>query len=84
MIRKLPNFLMLISLFVLLLGMNTAKAQTDPSLLFAKYDASGNYVWAKSIGGTGSDQGNSLALDGSKTPKYKKLTIIQYLFIIIN
>ena len=53
-------------------------------IFLAKYDASGNYVWAKSMGGTGADLGNSLALDGSKTPKYKKLTIIQYLFIIIN
>lgn len=30
---------------------------------FAKYDASGNYLWAKSLGGGNSDIGNSLCLD---------------------
>jgi uncharacterized membrane protein (UPF0136 family) len=34
-------------------------------LFLAKYDASGNYVWAKRMGGTSTDQGLSLALDGS-------------------
>ncbi len=34
-------------------------------IFLAKYDASGNYVWAKSMGGTGSDIGNSVALDAS-------------------
>ncbi|MCE2835377.1 MAG: SBBP repeat-containing protein, partial [Chitinophagaceae bacterium] len=34
-------------------------------LFIAKYDASGNYVWAKSLGSTQMDGGYSLALDGS-------------------
>jgi hypothetical protein len=33
-------------------------------LFFAKYDASGNYVWAKSIGGLWSDYGRAIAVDG--------------------
>ena len=34
-------------------------------IFIAKYNSSGDYVWAKGIGGTGTDQGTSLALDGS-------------------
>jgi hypothetical protein len=34
-------------------------------IFFAKYDASGNYVYAKRMGGTNSDIGNSIAIDGS-------------------
>ncbi len=34
-------------------------------IFIAKLDASGNYLWAKNIGGTGSDQGTSIALDSS-------------------
>jgi hypothetical protein len=34
-------------------------------IFFAKYDASGNYIWSKGMGGTSTDQGYSLALDGS-------------------
>lgn len=34
-------------------------------IFFAKYDASGNYVWAKQIGGTGADYCADLLLDGS-------------------
>jgi hypothetical protein len=34
-------------------------------IFFAKYDASGNYVYAKKIGGTVADQGLGLAIDGS-------------------
>jgi len=33
-------------------------------IFIAKYDASGNYLWAKRMGGTGSDIGNAIALDG--------------------
>lgn len=41
-----------------------ASAGSD-DIFLAKYDASGNYVWAKGIGSTGSDIAYSLALDGS-------------------
>lgn len=34
-------------------------------IFISKLDASGNFVWAKQIGGTGSDQGRSIILDGS-------------------
>lgn len=32
-------------------------------LFFAKYDVNGNYLWAKTIGSTLNDRGNSLAID---------------------
>jgi hypothetical protein len=35
-------------------------------IFVSKLDASGNFVWAKDMGGASSDQGNSLALDGSR------------------
>jgi hypothetical protein len=63
---------------VLLTGFFNGTADFDPGagainltsvgsndIFLAKYDASGNYLWAKSMGGTGTDQGASLALDGS-------------------
>ncbi|HEY1039096.1 MAG TPA: T9SS type A sorting domain-containing protein [Bacteroidia bacterium] len=34
-------------------------------IFFAKYDNNGNYLWAKSIVGVGSDMGNAITLDGS-------------------
>jgi hypothetical protein len=34
----------------------------------AKYDAAGNYVWANRIGSTGTDFGNSIALDANGNP----------------
>jgi hypothetical protein len=59
-------------------GNFSATADFDPSagtanltsaggsdIFIAKYNSSGDYVWAKRIGGTGADQGNSLTLDGS-------------------
>jgi hypothetical protein len=64
---------------VLLTGYFSVTADFDPGttatanlesagefdIFLAKYDASGNYVWAKGMGGTGNDWGNALALDGS-------------------
>ncbi|HRF19893.1 MAG TPA: SBBP repeat-containing protein, partial [Chitinophagaceae bacterium] len=34
-------------------------------IFFAKYDASGNYVYAKRLGGTAEDVGFGIAVDGS-------------------
>ncbi len=34
-------------------------------IFVSKFDASGNYVWAKRMGGTGFDAGSSIAVDGS-------------------
>jgi len=34
-------------------------------IFIAKYDAAGNYVWAKSIGGSGDDDSSRIALDAS-------------------
>jgi hypothetical protein len=34
-------------------------------IFLAKYDASGNYVWARRMGGTGDDKGYGIAVDGS-------------------
>jgi len=34
-------------------------------IFISKFDAYGNFVWAKSIGGTNNDWGNSIALDNS-------------------
>jgi hypothetical protein len=62
---------------VFVTGSFTGTADFDPSsatanltsaggndIFIAKYNSSGDYVWAKGMGGTGSDIGNSLALDG--------------------
>lgn len=43
---------------------NLVSAGSD-DVFFAKYDVSGNYVYAKSIGGTGFDNGFSIKADGS-------------------
>lgn len=37
----------------------------DTDIFLAKYDASGALQWAKSAGGTGSDVGSGIAIDGS-------------------
>ncbi len=34
-------------------------------LFLARYDGSGNVLWAKSVGGTNYDQGNSVVMDGT-------------------
>jgi len=34
-------------------------------IFFAKYDANGNYIWAKNIGSTNSDWGIGIAIDGA-------------------
>lgn len=41
----------------------TNKGQDD--LFLAKYEGSGNVLWAKSVGGTNYDQGNSVTMDGA-------------------
>jgi len=41
----------------------TSKGKND--LFIMKLDISGNFVWAKSIGGTGDDRGNAITIDNS-------------------
>jgi hypothetical protein len=43
----------------------TSVAFPFPDIFFAKYDASGNYIWAKSIGSYANDYGRGIVLDGS-------------------
>ncbi len=44
---------------------NLVSAGGISDIYFAKYDNSGNYIWAKTIGGVGDDVGNNLQLDGA-------------------
>ncbi|WP_114783185.1 SBBP repeat-containing protein [Botryobacter ruber] len=46
-------------------GSTTLTSDGNTDIFIAKYDASGNVVWAKQAGGTGSDIANSIAVDGS-------------------
>ena len=48
-------------------GAGTANLTSAGSadIFVSKFDANGNYVWAKAMGGTGSDQGSSIATDAS-------------------
>jgi phage-related tail fiber protein len=41
----------------------TSGGQED--IFIAKYDANGNYIWAKSMGSSGQDYGNCIILDGT-------------------
>jgi len=40
-----------------------ARAGTD--IFIAKYDTAGNYVWAKGMGGPGTEEGRAIAVDGA-------------------
>ena len=62
---------------ILITGSYTSTSDFDPSaatasltasnsdVFIAKYDANGNYAWAKKIGGTSSDYGRNIAIDAS-------------------
>jgi len=41
-------------------------ANGSEDILLAKYDANGNVIWAKSVGGTGDDEAYSIAIDASE------------------
>ena len=44
---------------------NLTSASSSQDIFIAKYDATGNYLWAKGFGNTGNDVGNGIALDAS-------------------
>jgi len=44
---------------------NLSSVATSNDVFVSKYDTAGNYVWAKSVGGNGDDQGLGIAVDGS-------------------
>jgi hypothetical protein len=46
-------------------GTATLTATADNDIFVSKFDVSGNYVWAKKMGGSGTDIGNGIAVDGS-------------------
>jgi hypothetical protein len=46
-------------------GTQNLSAAGNSDIFLAKYDASGNYVWAKSMGSTGADTGYAVAIDAS-------------------
>jgi hypothetical protein len=43
----------------------TSIGSYNPDIFLAKYDASGNYIYAKSVSGPGTDRAYSLAVDAS-------------------
>ncbi|MEI7490577.1 MAG: SBBP repeat-containing protein [Bacteroidota bacterium] len=49
----------------LVLGSDTLTNAGRSDTFIAKYDTGGNVLWANSVGGTGNDEGNSIALDAS-------------------
>jgi hypothetical protein len=46
-------------------GLANLTSAGGSDIFFAKYDASGNYIYAKKIGGTGTDNGSGITVDGS-------------------
>lgn len=46
-------------------GTQNITSRGNDDIFIAKYDASGNYIYAKGIGGSGNDAGESIAVDGS-------------------
>ena len=46
-------------------GLAIVSAVGQQDFFFAKYDNAGNYIWAKSVGGTGEDYGLAMELDAS-------------------
>lgn len=44
-------------------GISNLIAAGSDDIFVSKFDASGNFIWAKQIGGTGSDEGTSTKLD---------------------
>jgi hypothetical protein len=46
-------------------GTSNLTSAGESDIFISKLDAEGNLLWAKSMGGTGNDRGNSIAVDGS-------------------
>lgn len=46
-------------------GTNVLSSAGQRDIFFAKYDAVGNLIFAKGIGGSGNDEGNGIALDNT-------------------
>jgi len=44
-------------------GISNLTAVGGEDIFISKVDAAGNFIWAKQIGGNGTDQGNAIALD---------------------
>ncbi|NJM57949.1 MAG: type I secretion C-terminal target domain-containing protein [Synechococcales cyanobacterium RU_4_20] len=42
----------------------TSPSNTDADVFLTKLDANGNLIWAKQLGGVGSDEGNEVVIDG--------------------